>query len=161
MTARLTNRRVLEPRHLCTGCGLDLAEYDETTPPGPCKHELFEREDLRHYRSTASTVADINCLRAPGHEAPGREAGGALVDIPQTLVVHSPDGFEWGYGGSGPADLALNVLALFVPAPEAWRLHQNYKFGVIARLPRTGGTITAESVRAWIDQKWASEGRVA
>lgn len=24
---------------------------------------------------------------------------------------HSPDGFEWGYGGSGPAQLALAILA--------------------------------------------------
>jgi len=23
---------------------------------------------------------------------------------------HSPDGFQWGYGGSGPADLALSIL---------------------------------------------------
>lgn len=23
---------------------------------------------------------------------------------------HSPDGFSWGYGGSGPADLALSIL---------------------------------------------------
>jgi len=23
---------------------------------------------------------------------------------------HSPDGFEWGYGGSGPADTALSIL---------------------------------------------------
>lgn len=23
---------------------------------------------------------------------------------------HSPDGFQWGYGGSGPADLARSIL---------------------------------------------------
>jgi len=26
------------------------------------------------------------------------------------IVNHSPDGFEWGYGGSGPAQLALAIL---------------------------------------------------
>jgi len=26
------------------------------------------------------------------------------------LYDHSPDGFEWGYGGSGPAQLALGIL---------------------------------------------------
>src|SRR5207302_1533158 len=26
------------------------------------------------------------------------------------IPSHSPDGFEWGYGGSGPADLALAIL---------------------------------------------------
>jgi len=28
----------------------------------------------------------------------------------QTLVNHSPTGFSWGYGGSGPAQLALAIL---------------------------------------------------
>jgi len=32
------------------------------------------------------------------------------VNIKQEIVCHSPTGFEWGYGGSGPADLALNIL---------------------------------------------------
>ncbi len=27
------------------------------------------------------------------------------------LANHSPDGFSWGYGGSGPAQLALAILA--------------------------------------------------
>ena len=27
------------------------------------------------------------------------------------IVLHSPDGFEYGYGGSGPSDLALAILA--------------------------------------------------
>ena len=26
------------------------------------------------------------------------------------IVRHSPDGFQWGYGGSGPSDLALSIL---------------------------------------------------
>ena len=29
------------------------------------------------------------------------------------VVHHSPTGFEWGYGGSGPADLALSILCNF------------------------------------------------
>lgn len=29
------------------------------------------------------------------------------------VVYHSPDGFEFGYGGSGPEDLALSILADF------------------------------------------------
>lgn len=36
----------------------------------------------------------------------GRTGGTPLRHV----VVHSPDGFEWGYGGSGPADLALAIL---------------------------------------------------
>src|SRR5204863_5783137 len=35
----------------------------------------------------------------------------------QRVINHSPDGFAWGYGGSGPAQLALAILlAAGVPA---------------------------------------------
>jgi len=82
-------------------------------------------------------------------------SGQALVNIPQSLVLHSPTGFEWGYGGSGPADLALNILNLYVKPPEAWRLHQAFKQEVIARMPREGGIIRAGQVKAWIGAAWA------
>lgn len=29
-------------------------------------------------------------------------------------VLHSPTGMNWGYGGSGPADLALSILCNFL-----------------------------------------------
>lgn len=38
-----------------------------------------------------------------------RQGGGQSV-LRQYIVKHSPDGFNWGYSGSGPADLALNML---------------------------------------------------
>jgi len=39
------------------------------------------------------------------------------------LFDHSPSGFEWGYGGSGPAQLALALLAdHFVHRPAAMRV---------------------------------------
>jgi hypothetical protein len=151
---RLTDRRVFEERLLCTGCGMDLATYDENTPPGPCKHPDFQPENNRRFLPLAETVKDISCIRAPGHEEPGTEAGGALVAIEQRFVVHSPDGFEWGYHGSGPADLALNVLALFVPPPEAWRLHQEFKRAFIAPLPRRGGILRAAEIMKWIREEW-------
>jgi len=46
----------------------------------------------------------------------------------QALWNHSPDGFQWGYGGSGPAQLALALLldATLHP-PTAVRLHQQFK----------------------------------
>ena len=54
---------------------------------------------------------DIACRRDPD--------GTRHFNIRQAIVHHSPTGMEWGHGGSGPADLALNVLALFVPCPQA------------------------------------------
>lgn len=87
-----------------------------------------------------------------------RENDNALVDIPQKFVSHSPSGFEYGYGGSGPADLALNILGLFVSPPEAYRLHQKFKWDRIAPLARDlNHTITADSVRDWIQDYWHLE----
>jgi hypothetical protein len=53
------------------------------------------------------------------------------------LFNHSPTGFECGYGGSGPAQLALAILAECLGDDErAVRLHQRYKFRVVGALPR-------------------------
>jgi hypothetical protein len=51
---------------------------------------------------------------------------------------HSPDGFAWGYGGSGPAQLALAVLLNFTDEDTAVRNHQDFKRQIIAGLPREG-----------------------
>ncbi len=116
----------------------------------------------RYFLPLADAVADIHCTRTPvgGMRNPdGSHLGDALVDIPQRFVYHSPSGFEWGYCGSGPADLALNVLGLFVPPPEAWRLHQDFKSRFIASMAREGGTIEAGAVRDWIQAQWAEDFR--
>jgi len=89
---------------------------------------------------------------------PRMESGSsAHVSLQQAIQYHSY-GFEWGYGGSGPADLALNILMLFVLPPEAWRLHHDYKNSVIARVPEMGGTIRGEDVVKWLNMKWNQEG---
>lgn len=40
-----------------------------------------------------------------------RVDGGEILDPRLDLMNHSPSGFEYGYGGSGPAQLALAILA--------------------------------------------------
>jgi hypothetical protein len=79
----------------------------------------------------------------------------------QRIVRHSPTGLEFGYGGSGPADCAANVLALILPMKEAWRLHQDFKSAFVARLPRDGGTVEMVEVRAWVEARWAREAEEA
>lgn len=39
----------------------------------------------------------------------------ALTNVPRSVVQGSPNGHEWGYGGSGPHDLALDILNWFCP----------------------------------------------
>ena len=53
------------------------------------------------------------------------------------LANHSPTGFEWGYGGSGPAQLALALLAHALgDDARALRHHQRFKWRVVGRLAR-------------------------
>jgi Family of unknown function (DUF6166) len=66
------------------------------------------------------------------------------------LVNHSPTGFSWGYGGSGPAQLALALLADALSDDDrAIRLHQDFKFKVVAGWPEgERWWITAEQIAA-------------
>ncbi|RYC66318.1 DUF6166 domain-containing protein [Spirosoma sordidisoli] len=52
----------------------------------------------------------------------------------QQFKNHSPDGFAWGYGGSGPAQLALAVLIDLLPTALALQNYQYFKMWIIARL---------------------------
>jgi len=49
---------------------------------------------------------------------------------------HSPDGFAWGYAGSGPAQFALALLMLYVDADTAQEYYQDLKFGWVTGLPQ-------------------------
>jgi hypothetical protein len=65
------------------------------------------------------------------------------------LRSHSPTGFEWGYGGSGPAQLALALLADALGDDEAAvRLHQEFNWEVVAKLPGRSWELTEEVIRA-------------
>lgn len=53
---------------------------------------------------------------------------------------HSPDSFNWGYGGSGPAQLALALLLdCLKDEARAVRLYQAFKWRVVATWPQDSG----------------------
>lgn len=55
----------------------------------------------------------------------------------QKIMNHSPDGFNWGYGGSGPAQLALAILLDYYGKDSSvLHFYQQFKFLVIANLPQ-------------------------
>ena len=63
------------------------------------------------------------------------------------LWNHSPSGFEWGYGGSGPAQLALALLAHHLADDHAaLNCYQNFKFAVIAALPHNCWELTSRQI---------------
>lgn len=61
--------------------------------------------------------------------------GVELVPGPsQAVFNHSPDGFNWGYAGSGPAQLALAIcLAVGMSREDALSRYQSFKFEQVAR----------------------------
>jgi hypothetical protein len=53
----------------------------------------------------------------------------------QKLVNHSPDGFNWGYAGSGPAQLALGLLYdCYASETLALKYYQQFKQQVVVDL---------------------------
>jgi hypothetical protein len=54
----------------------------------------------------------------------------------QAVYNHSPDGFNVGYNGSGPAQLALAVCLELMPKINAVYQYQNFKREVIATMPQ-------------------------
>src|SRR5262245_15107391 len=60
-----------------------------------------------------------------------------MLPLRLDLDNHSPTGFEWGYGGSGPAQLALAILAdALADDDRAVRLHQRFKWRAITTITR-------------------------
>ena len=69
------------------------------------------------------------------------------------LDNHSSTGFEWGYGGSGPAQLALAILADALRDDErALKLHQEFKWAVTARLTRDEWRLSRDEVLATVKE---------
>ena len=81
------------------------------------------------YETTGAFVTVTRCGRTK------------LLDSRYDLRNHSPTGFAWGYAGSGPAQLALAILADYFGAKSGGKaladvLYQSFKFAVIVVLPQ-------------------------
>ena len=59
-----------------------------------------------------------------------------LLDPQNRLRNHSPDGFQWGYGGSGPAQLALAICVNAIGEEIGQQVYQDFKWKIIAKLPQ-------------------------
>ena len=72
----------------------------------------------------------------------------APLDPRLDLWPHSPTGFEWGYGGAGPSQLALALVADCCQDEKfAVEIHQEFKEAVVAKLPRQSWTLTDSQIR--------------
>jgi hypothetical protein len=92
----------------------------------------------------------------------GRQAGPVRVYVQlndeefQPLlhrVRHSPDGFQWGYGGSGPADLARSILWDWLGYEPEPALYQAFKRDYVARWSMHTGEswrIASDEIMLWL-----------
>jgi hypothetical protein len=89
------------------------------------------------------------------------ESGGAYPLNPRyDLRNHSPDGFNYGYGGSGPAQLSLALLADALGDDEkAQRFYQDVKFKVVARLEGDRFELRQEDIQKKVAELEAERGR--
>lgn len=68
----------------------------------------------------------------------------------QKIRNHSPDGFAWGYSGSGPAQLALAILlAAGLDKETAQQHYQKFKAEFIAPLDQETFQLEVD-VKAWV-----------
>lgn len=95
--------------------------------------------------------------------------GSCWTNAPHAVIHHSPTGFEWGYGGSGPADLALNVVEAILRQSGftgkmvkcydgacfalAFELHQEFKEAFIVGAPPAGGRLDYGIMAEWVNQR--------
>jgi hypothetical protein len=75
----------------------------------------------------------------------------------QKVWNHSPDGFQWGYGGSGPAQLALALLLDVAGGSDedkrlAVRLHQDFKRDFVCGWGDKW-EMTTEEIQIWLAKK--------
>jgi hypothetical protein len=110
---------------------------------------------MKHYigeRTPQGCEVDVIVKDDPG--------GGYPLPPRLDLRGHSPDGYEWGYGGSGPAQLSLALLADALGNDERAQEHyQDFKFKVVGRLPHDRWELSQEDIVQTIARLEAERGR--
>ena len=72
------------------------------------------------------------------------------LPIRSDIRDHSPSGVEFGYAGSGPALLALSILADAVGPERAVGLYQKFKRDFVARADGDEFRVTQEQIEEWV-----------
>ncbi len=117
--------------------GLDLE-------PSDVWRMLIREEAYRRRAYGPALLGDVVCQR--------NQAGQAVVTgVSHDWVLSSPSGFEWGYYGQGPRDLALNIL-LKATADRHFAFRHHFRFceEVVSRIPHSGGTVRPAEVLSWV-----------
>lgn len=97
-------------------------------------------------------------FRLPSYVRVTKDGAAFLPAASLKLWSHSPDGFEWGFQGSGPAQLALALLLDVLKSEEAAvKYHQRFKREVVACFEQAHWVCTSEGIRRWVARVIATE----
>ena len=85
-------------------------------------------------------------------------------------ISHSPTGFEWGYHGSGPAQLSYALLRTFLTLASGydidaiknmvWGSYQDFKRLYVSGFPKDGWTISEETIYSYLFKTRALGGKL-
>lgn len=107
---------------------------------------VSEMTGRKVYRAVRDSARGVTCLVITEH-------GSGVLPPCNTIVNHSPDGFEFGYGGSGPAQLALALCVdVLGDVQRALRVYQDFKRAYIAPVDGNELSFTDDQVRAYINE---------
>jgi hypothetical protein len=103
---------------------------------------------MKTYTGTRTPEGCTVTVRENGHARP--------LPLHLSLRRHSPSGFEWGYGGSGPAQLALAMcFDTLRDRTAALDVYQAFKRDVIAAISTDQWTVTEADIRAAVAPRLA------
>ena len=131
-----------------TGEPVTIAGFIDHGEPGPLDELLVELaggEERTAHRDELTTRFDViegHWSTCEVYLAGGRLNPGELLAV----VPHSPDGFGWGDGGCGAAQLALAILLRATERATALAQHEAIKREVVATLPRGDFSLRLASV---------------
>jgi hypothetical protein len=153
-----------DPDSIRRGIGPECSTYAVSAEAGLCRRNEFSDEFDGSILFEQALV-----LKRAGRAGDADHARPVITNVPHLVVHHSPDGYEFGYGGSGPADLALNICQLYLNIAGyqgrtmkcydgscwmlAYSLRHEFKERFIANAPHEGWTIPFTDIDAWFRQK--------
>jgi Family of unknown function (DUF6166) len=135
-------------------------------PEGDPEQGVFFGVSDTHFGDAVSGpktyIGHISCPGLPDEEyhisvetGDGKAGSFYPLSLKRSLAVvnHSPTGFCWGYGGSGPAQTALAIMLDFFAGDTARALqnYQDFKFKFVAGWDMNGSwRLTSQEIESWL-----------
>lgn len=161
-TCKACNRPLSDPESIRLGIGPICRAH------GYMEVDMPKREEYSDQFDDSIPFRQAFVMKRRMSESGRANGQNISTNVPHLVAHHSPDGYEFGYGGSGPADLALNACQLYLNIIGyqgrktkcfdgscwmlAWALHQDFKREFVETASRSGATIPFVQIEAWMNK---------